>query len=50
MLDPDLVVSDMVDTVNTDSLQNTSSSSKESEEGKSNSVKELYSQPDACPV
>ncbi|XP_036177586.1 PHD finger protein 20 isoform X4 [Myotis myotis] len=33
ILDPDLVVSDMVDTVNTDSLQNTSSSSKESEEG-----------------
>lgn len=32
ILDPDLVVSDMVDTVNTDSLQNTSSSSKESEE------------------
>ncbi|XP_066240075.1 PHD finger protein 20 isoform X3 [Saccopteryx leptura] len=33
ILDPDLVVSDMVDTVNTDSLQNTSSSAKESEEG-----------------
>lgn len=33
ILDPDLIVSDMVDTVNTDSLQNTSSSTKESEEG-----------------
>ncbi|XP_066090759.1 PHD finger protein 20 isoform X3 [Saccopteryx bilineata] len=33
ILDPDLVVSDMVDTVNTDSLQNTSSSAKESEDG-----------------
>ncbi|KAF6088890.1 PHD finger protein 20 [Phyllostomus discolor] len=32
ILDPDLVVSDMVDTVNTDSLQNASSSTKESEE------------------
>ncbi|KAM7124968.1 PHD finger protein 20 isoform 2-T5 [Molossus nigricans] len=32
ILDPDLVVSDMVDTVNNDSLQNTSSSTKESEE------------------
>nr|XP_035967405.1 PHD finger protein 20 isoform X2 [Halichoerus grypus] len=33
ILDPDLVVSDLVDTVNTDPLQNTSSSNKESEEG-----------------
>lgn len=33
ILDPDLVVSDLVDTVNTDPLQNTSSSTKESEEG-----------------
>ncbi|KAM8775235.1 PHD finger protein 20 isoform 2-T3 [Rhynchonycteris naso] len=33
ILDTDLVVSDMVDTVNADSLQNTSSSAKESEEG-----------------
>ncbi|XP_048956422.1 PHD finger protein 20 isoform X4 [Canis lupus baileyi] len=32
ILDPDLVVSDLVDTVNTDPLQNTSSSTKESEE------------------
>ncbi|XP_045050421.1 PHD finger protein 20 isoform X2 [Desmodus rotundus] len=32
ILDPDLVVSDMVDTVNTDSLKNASSSTKESEE------------------
>ncbi|XP_037020295.2 PHD finger protein 20 isoform X3 [Artibeus jamaicensis] len=32
ILDPDLVVSNMVDTVNTDSLQNASSSTKESEE------------------
>ncbi|XP_022349876.1 PHD finger protein 20 [Enhydra lutris kenyoni] len=33
ILDPDLVVSDLVDTVNIDPLQNTSSSNKESEEG-----------------
>ncbi|XP_020749733.1 PHD finger protein 20 isoform X5 [Odocoileus virginianus] len=33
ILDPDLVVSDLVDTVNTDPLQNTSSNTKESEEG-----------------
>ncbi|KAB1262454.1 PHD finger protein 20 [Camelus dromedarius] len=33
ILDPDLVVSNLVDTVNTDPLQNTSSSTKESEEG-----------------
>ncbi|XP_077025986.1 PHD finger protein 20 isoform X2 [Tamandua tetradactyla] len=33
ILDPDLVVSDLVDTVNTDPLQDTSSSAKESEEG-----------------
>uniref|UniRef100_A0A667G9W4 PHD finger protein 20 n=1 Tax=Lynx canadensis TaxID=61383 RepID=A0A667G9W4_LYNCA len=33
ILDPDLVVSDLVDTVNTDPLQNTSSINKESEEG-----------------
>nr|XP_008523719.1 PREDICTED: PHD finger protein 20 [Equus przewalskii] len=33
ILDPDLVGSDLVDTVNTDPLQNTSSSTKESEEG-----------------
>uniref|UniRef100_A0A3Q2HIK3 PHD finger protein 20 n=1 Tax=Equus caballus TaxID=9796 RepID=A0A3Q2HIK3_HORSE len=32
ILDPDLVGSDLVDTVNTDPLQNTSSSTKESEE------------------
>ncbi|ELK04149.1 PHD finger protein 20 [Pteropus alecto] len=31
ILDPDLVVSDLVDTVNTDSLQNTASSTKQSE-------------------
>ncbi|XP_036868760.2 PHD finger protein 20 isoform X1 [Manis javanica] len=34
ILDPDLVVSDSVDTVNTDPLQNTSSSPKGSEEGR----------------
>ncbi|XP_065777990.1 PHD finger protein 20 isoform X2 [Muntiacus reevesi] len=33
ILDPDLVVSDLVDTVNIDPLQNTSSNTKESEEG-----------------
>ncbi|XP_036680223.1 PHD finger protein 20 isoform X3 [Balaenoptera musculus] len=33
ILDPDLVVSDLVDTVTTDPLQNTSSGTKESEEG-----------------
>ncbi|XP_057559164.1 PHD finger protein 20 isoform X4 [Hippopotamus amphibius kiboko] len=33
ILDPDLVVSDFVDTVNTDPLQNTSSTTKKSEEG-----------------
>ncbi|XP_045837180.1 PHD finger protein 20 [Meles meles] len=33
ILDPDLVVSDLVDTVNIEPLQNTSSSTKESEEG-----------------
>ncbi|XP_017913284.1 PREDICTED: PHD finger protein 20 isoform X2 [Capra hircus] len=33
ILNPDLVVSDLVDTVNTDPLQNTSSNTKESEEG-----------------
>ncbi|XP_022448238.1 PHD finger protein 20 isoform X1 [Delphinapterus leucas] len=33
ILDPDLVVSDLVDTVTTDPLQNTSTGTKESEEG-----------------
>lgn len=40
----------MVDTVNTDSLQNTSSSTKESEEGESESVLELCCQTDASLV
>ncbi|XP_040103350.1 PHD finger protein 20 isoform X2 [Oryx dammah] len=38
ILDPDLVVSDLVDTVNTDPLQNTSSNTKESEEGQLKSL------------
>uniref|UniRef100_A0A4X1TAV4 PHD finger protein 20 n=1 Tax=Sus scrofa TaxID=9823 RepID=A0A4X1TAV4_PIG len=33
ILDPDLVVSDLVDTINTDPLQNTSTGTKESEKG-----------------
>uniref|UniRef100_A0A8D0M382 PHD finger protein 20 n=1 Tax=Sus scrofa TaxID=9823 RepID=A0A8D0M382_PIG len=33
ILDPDLVVSDLVDTINTDTLQNTSTGTKESEKG-----------------